>query len=154
MVVVVRPSSTRICPRATEEVFVYFFLLFYDMCVSPCCVVLCICVCVCVSVVAPHSCGGTGSNCIWQSHGKLIFCQMREHFSEYVFVIVVVVFSSICLLFACALRSFLTTSACLRSPIGLYSCALLAQLAHCALLLLLLLVPMLRCLGMILVSSF
>lgn len=74
---------------------------------------------------------------------------MREHFSEYVFVIVVV-FSSICLLFACALRSFLTTSACLRSPIGLYSCALLAQLAHCALLL----VPMLRCLGMILVSSF
>lgn len=63
---------------------------------------------------------------------------MREHFAEYLLLYYV--------LYAFALRSFLTTSGCLKSPIGLYSCAPLAQLALCALFLLL---PMLLrcCLG-------
>lgn len=100
-------DSCRVCPGTPKKFFFSFYLFFFTpffvMCASN------VCVCMWLCVVAPHSCG----NCIWQSHGKLIFCQMREHLATYLYMPCVSLF----------FFWFFWPLFCLplRIPIGLYS---------------------------------
>lgn len=65
--------------RDTQAVFfVSFFFSFLFFCH--------VCPHVFVCVLLRPTLAACGSNCIWQSHGKLIFCQMREHFAAYLYM--------------------------------------------------------------------